>query len=87
MELLVYGNRKSDIMVWDVSTPEKRAASFLDLFKLLDEDWQVYSVGITREHGVLFRKAKKGDAVAAETLLTARKDYEYESWQVVKTRN
>lgn len=43
MRVLVYGNRKQDDVIYDVSTPEKEAAAFLLLFKMLDEDWEVYT--------------------------------------------
>lgn len=43
MRVLVYGNRKQDDVIYDVSTPEKEEAAFRTLFKLFDEEWQVYS--------------------------------------------
>lgn len=41
-QILIYGNRKAEDVFWDISTPELRAAAFLDLFKYLDEVWSVY---------------------------------------------
>ena len=38
-KILVYGNRKSDDIYYDISTPEKEDASYLALFKILDEQW------------------------------------------------
>lgn len=43
MKILIYGNRKTDPTIYDISTPEKENAAFLLLFKMLDEDWEVYS--------------------------------------------
>ena len=42
MKILIYGNRKQDPDMYDISTPEKEAAAYLKLFKYLDEHWQVY---------------------------------------------
>jgi hypothetical protein len=42
MKILIYGNRKQDPDMYDISTPEKEAAAYLQLFKYLDEHWQVY---------------------------------------------
>jgi len=36
-KVLVYGNRKSDDILIDASTPEKEAAAFLKLFNYLDK--------------------------------------------------
>ena len=88
MELLVYGNRKQDDYIWDISTPEKRAAAFLDLFAVLRDDWDVYESSAlnTTEAGLLVQ-ANEGNAVAAEKLLRRRKTYEYEEWHEAETRN
>lgn len=43
MEILFYDNRKADPICWDASTPEKRKAAILALFKHLDEDWEMYT--------------------------------------------
>lgn len=43
MKTLIYGNRKSDDQVYDISTPEKELAAYMLIFIELDEDWQVYS--------------------------------------------
>lgn len=42
MRVLVYGNRKEDNTYYNISTPEKRNASYLALFKHLDENWNLY---------------------------------------------
>jgi hypothetical protein len=42
MRVLIYGNRKQDDDIYDISTPEKEAAAYLRLFNYLNEDWQVY---------------------------------------------
>jgi hypothetical protein len=124
-KVLMYDNRKCNPEIWDVSTPELKSKAFLNLFKLLDEDWEVYSdlVGLeepkkpsmsleqiaqlpegrvrsaaeeehkeyetdleeyklSKEQKKLYDLAKKGDANAAQTLLTRRRDYEYETWQI-----
>lgn len=87
---LIYGHRKQPDMKWDISTPELRAAAFLDLFKTLKKDWQVYTCGYwgktkgeQETQNTLYRLAEKGDARAAETLLTMRINYEYEEWRIV----
>lgn len=83
-KILLYENRKCDPVAFDASTPELEAAAYLKLFKLLDEDWQVYECGdLKADHKKWYQKAKTGDAVAAEKLLRARRDYEYETWQSV----
>lgn len=84
--MLIYGNRKEPDMKFEVSTPELRAKAFLELFKHLDGAWKVYSdweEGVVGDlHKDLYKKAKGGDVNAAELLLTLRKDYEYEKWQI-----
>lgn len=42
MKVLIYGNRKQSDMIYDISTPEKEAAAYLDIFNMLDKDWEVY---------------------------------------------
>lgn len=39
--VLVYGNRKSDSVIWDASTPKLEEKAFKALFKVL-ETWEVY---------------------------------------------
>jgi hypothetical protein len=88
MKLLVYGNRKQDDMIWDVSTPEKRAAAFLALFAVLKDDWQVYEAStLNTKESALFVQASEGDAESAEALLNRRKTYEYEEWHFAETEN
>ena len=43
MKILIYGNRKQDTDMYDISTPEKEAAAYLKLFAYLDEHWNVYA--------------------------------------------
>lgn len=43
MKILIYGNRKQDDVLYDISTPEKEEAAFRAVFKTLDEKWHVYS--------------------------------------------
>lgn len=81
MRVLIYGNRKQDDYIYDVSTPEKEARAFIQLFQYLDEDQDVYAGDLTREEEVLYKRAKEGDADAAKKLLTARRTYEYEEWR------
>jgi predicted ABC-class ATPase len=84
-KILLYENRKSDPVAFDASTPELENTAFLKLFKLLDEDWQVYECGdMTAIHNQWYHLAKnRGDAEAAKKLLKARRNYEYETWQMV----
>ncbi len=79
MEILIYGNRKQDDMMWDISTPEKKKAAFLLLFKYLKDEWGVYC-DMSVKDKELYDRAIEGDAFSAEKLLTRRKTYEYEEW-------
>ncbi len=88
MKLLVYGNRKQDDQIWDISTPEKRAAAFLELFAILRDDWQVYeSSELTTKEAGLLVQANEGDAAAAERLMKGRRTYEYEEWHETESQN
>src|SRR3990172_13101005 len=81
---LIYSNRKTAPMKWDVTSPENRARAFLDLFNTLKDDWKVYEGGeLNPQDKVLYEKAVKGDAVAAEKLLKAHRHYEYEEWKII----
>jgi hypothetical protein len=87
LKILLYENRKCDPVAFDASTPELEKAAYLALFKLLDEDWEVYSCGdLNAIQQKLYDKAKAGDVEAAKKLLTARRDYEYEMWQFVNVK-
>jgi hypothetical protein len=79
MKVLIYGNRKQDDEIYDISTPEKEAAAYLLLFRLLDEQWEVYC-DLPANQKSRYEKAKAGNADAAKRLLNARKDYEYEEF-------
>jgi hypothetical protein len=92
MLTLIYGNRKIDDVKWDITAPEARSKAFLELFRMLKGQWSVYASaywGETKEEQKLqkelYRKASKGDAAAAEQLLTMRIEYEYENWRIVET--
>lgn len=87
---LIYGHRKQPDMKWDISTPELRSAAFLALFNTLKKDWKVYTCdywgktkGEQETQHTLYSLAEKGDARAAEVLLTMRINYEYEEWRIV----
>lgn len=87
-DLLVYGNRKSDLYIWDITTAAKRDAAIRALFTLLDDDWQVYGDlaeplawdAAETNQRVWYRQAKAGDVDAMADLLTARRQHEYETW-------
>jgi hypothetical protein len=81
MKVLVYGNRKQDDDLYDISTPEKEDAAFLLLFKTLDEDWGVYTDLNLRERE-LHQQAKAGDGKAAKKLMSGRQRYEYENFRI-----
>lgn len=86
-EVLIYGNRKMDDEVWDISTQELREKAFLELFAMLRDDWQVYSAAaLNKVQQTLYNKASAGDAAAAEKLLKFRQSYEYESWHTKEVR-
>jgi hypothetical protein len=83
-KILLYENRKIDPEAFDASTPELENEAFLKLFKLLDEDWDVYSCeDLSEQHQTWYDAAKAGDPEAAKKLLKARRSYEYEEWQFV----
>lgn len=42
-KLLMYENRKSAPLFWDISTPELQEGAVRALFRHLDNDWRVYS--------------------------------------------
>lgn len=78
MKILVYGNRKQDDEFYDISTPEKENAAYLTVFKVLDEDWEVYQDLGAGEEALLLR-ARVGDPEAAKRLMKGRRHYEYEN--------
>lgn len=86
MKVLVYGNRKQDDMIWDISSPEKHSKAFLKLFNYLRDEWHVYEGDYwggqseSKMQKQLYELANSGDAAAAEKLLTRRRTYEYEEW-------
>jgi hypothetical protein len=78
-KVLVYGNRKSDDIIINISTPEKEAAAFLKLFNYLDKEWDVYNCCPgTQWDERRIKAARAGDAALAKELLTRRKRDEYE---------
>lgn len=77
MKILVYGNRKSDDIYYDASTPEKEDIAYLALFKILDEEWEVYA-DLEEAHRPYYDAARGGDAKAAKKLMYLRRRYEYE---------
>ena len=89
-KVLVYDNRKMDLVVWDASTPELENKSLLSLFKLFDS-WNFYGnltsspqPDLTNSNQYsLYQKAKKGELSACKQLLMQRKKYEYEFWQIL----
>lgn len=42
-KVLIYGNRKCEDLIWDISTPEKEEAAYRALFIMLDTQWLCYS--------------------------------------------
>lgn len=92
--ILVYENRKSYPMVWDISSSELTPKAFLELFKYLKDEWQVYESdywgddgspdgkAVAKKQKQLYKKACQGDAEAAQELLTMRRSYEYEEWRI-----
>jgi hypothetical protein len=102
MKVLVYGNRKQPDVIYDISTPEKEEAAFWALFKMLDEDWQVYSeletvqpvargvVSSRRNHWAgLYRRAKAGECAAMKQLMKDRSDrhHEYEEFHFAEVKD
>lgn len=90
MKILIYGNRKQDPDVYDISTPEKELAGYLMLFNILDQDWNVYDE-IKSEKSMykksslgLLEEARKGNAESARLLLNRRKVNEYEDFQIIE---
>jgi len=100
-KVLIYQNKKSDAYVWDVSTPELLDKAYWSLFKVLDEDWEVYgelqddvwdrnivntSKGDWEHLKILYNKAKTGDLSNIKALLESRKSYEYEEWHITTVK-
>lgn len=93
MEILYY-KAKHDPVFWDASTPKKKAAAYLALFRYLDK-WSGYADLDERGRGYslkvwrALRKARDGaragDAAAAMRLLDYRNSqgYEYETFYFV----
>lgn len=42
-EVLIYEHRKQHRLVWSYTTEEQKRVAILDLFSILDEDWQCYA--------------------------------------------
>jgi len=90
-KVLIYENRKCDPICWNASNPQLENQAFLSLFRLLDEEWDVYldlkeskqPALIGQNQVDLYHKAKQGDAFACRRLLSQRKRCEYEFWQIV----
>lgn len=89
-KVLLYENRKSDPMVWDVSTDEGKERAFRELFQHLRDVWDVYgdwSRGNKQDaerQKSLFDLAQTGDATATERLLRLRNNFEYETWRILE---
>lgn len=77
MKVLIYGNRKQDDEIYDISSPAKEAAAYRKIFETLDSYWQVYE-DITSIHRRWYDLAKKGSDTALIKLMNARRTYEYE---------
>lgn len=89
-QVLIYENRKANPLVLDISTQKKRHAAFLYLFTILRDEWECYATGYWGDSALvqtnqkkLYALANSGDGAAAELLLKARHNYEYEEWSVV----
>ena len=83
MKVLVYENRKTDPIIWDASTPESQAWALRELFDML-HDWGCYGTGeMDEDETALYEKAAAGDDVALFNFLFARRDYEYEWFEIV----
>jgi len=89
-QVLIYENRKMDPIVWDASTPELEGKALLGLFNLMDS-WNFYEdlrdnpqPNLTKSNQYsLYQKAKEGNVIACKQLLSQRKSYEYEFWQLL----
>jgi len=89
MKVLMYGNRKMSPIAFDASTPELELKAFLRLFQYFDGDyWRMYKASpLTGKQKDWYEKAKYGaDGDSARKLLTARRTYEYEEWQLVEVQ-
>lgn len=83
-KILLYSNRKCDPTWWDVSTPELEDSAFLALFKILDDEWQVYDeISMPAMQKPALAGARQGIAAAAKNLLRVRRWNEYENWQIL----
>lgn len=82
-KILLYENRKVDPVAWDASTPELKKNAFLQLFRLLDEDWQLFTE-LADMQSKVYEDARNGDAQAARKVLNYHKGYEYCNWQMLE---
>lgn len=79
ISLLIYKGKCEDLY-YDISTPSKRDAAYLQLFTMLNEDYHCYDLDeMDQTEGALYLAASKGDAQSAIRLLKMRTDYEYEN--------
>ncbi len=75
-QILVYHGKHGD-EYWLADTPEREAAAYLALFKLLDE-WHCYE---DYDEPVI-AEARAGNWKTARSILRGRCDYEYEGWHL-----
>jgi len=85
-EILTYGNRKTDMIGWDISTQELKDKAFSELFKILDEEWDIFSYLENAESKVLLN-ARKGDSKHILKLLNLTQGYEYCDWNTLTLRS
>ena len=88
MKILLYENRKSDPIAWDVSDLEKEIDAFYSLFLYLKDNWDCYCNMEDEDPANVkfYQKALTGNKVAARRLLHLRRDYEYEFWTLLKVQ-
>ena len=84
-KILLYENRKVGPIAWDASTDELEQRAFSELFKYLDEDWDLFD-NLKKMESAVYERAKNGDIAAIRKILIDRKGWEYCNWQLVSLR-
>lgn len=78
MKVLIFRITRSDsdwkTYVWDVSDIQKRRRAYSELFKLIDEELDPYSMNGDSVVCALLNPARSGNPEAAEALLCYRKN-------------
>ena len=78
-QILVFYNKHGNCY-FDASTPELEREAFLKAFKVGCDECFYDEIRGRHAHVKFYSAARRGDYDAAKTLLSLRRDYEYEGW-------